>query len=174
MTKLPPFHFPVTVESRQYIQKVCKSTIEGGAHHDSLGSRPRRPRRARNCSRPISFKATIDKLLLWIPSDIVGLYVVGVATLGADDPQVWWLITAIVAAPVIVLLAVAGATNKPTKVKTRATLACIATTLWTLTVPGSGWQTCKAIAENAPTVALVSALAGLIFSLAAAAVVKDN
>lgn len=107
---------------------------------------------------------------------MLGLYVAGVTALGANDPQVWLLIVAIVLAPVVVVLGSLGmpAAQQPSNIPGRAVLATLATVIWTLTVPGSGWHEIDKIAENPKTVAVIAAIAGLVFGLIADLIVKDD
>ncbi len=109
-----------------------------------------------------------DRILKWIPGDVLALYATGVTTIG--KPSWWWLIVAILLSPAMLVLVPFTTTghlvlSRP--VTTNALLGFGATLIWTLTIPNSGWQNINGISRNAPTVALVVAVLGLLFSVIA-------
>jgi hypothetical protein len=109
-----------------------------------------------------------DRILKWIPGDVLALYATGVTTIG--KPSWWWLIVAIVLSPALVLLVPftsSGHLDLSRPVTTNAALGLVATLLWTLTIPNSGWQNIAGVSKNASTVALVVAVVGLLFSAVA-------
>lgn len=109
-----------------------------------------------------------DRILKWIPGDVLALYATGVTTIG--KPSWWWLVVAIVLSPALVLLVpftTTGRLDLSRHVTTNALLGLGATLIWTLTIPNSGWQNIDGISKNAPTVALVVAVLGLLFSVIA-------
>lgn len=122
---------------------------------------------------PPPLKSYVDKVVTWIPGDVLGLYVGGVSALGVAKPQVWLLIAAILLAPAVVVLGARTlpVNQRPGQIPRKAVLAAVATCIWTLSVPGSGWQAINAVASNAPTVAVIAAIAGLLFGLLAQALV---
>jgi len=101
-------------------------------------------------------KPLIDKLVAWIPGDVVMLYIAAVSAIGIKNPSTILLIIAVAFAPLIVWLG--NRSLDPTKrlgyIKRRTALAAVATAIWTLTVPGSGWQAVDFIANNANVVAV--------------------
>jgi hypothetical protein len=119
------------------------------------------------------FTAILNKVVRWIPGDVLALYVAGVTAIGVDRPSLSWLLVGLVLAPVIVL----GSAYAANRAITRATafsavLALAATAVWSLTVPGSGWNRWSFVSDNPTGVTLVAAVAGLLFGLLADALVR--
>lgn len=131
---------------------------------------------AREASGNSNLKTFIDKLIIWIPGDVIALYVAGVAAIGVSDPQVWFLIVGIVLAPAVVILGslTQPANRRPSQIKTRAALSATAMTIWSLSVPGSGWQEVDKVAQHPQTIVVISAILGLLFGLVASALVGEN
>ena len=140
----------------------------------SVGAVPKAAIHAEDATQPTGLKTFVDKVVAWIPGDVLGLYLAAVSAIGVAKPQLWLLIVAVLLAPAVVLLGAQtlSKAERPNKVPLRAVLAAAATAIWTLTVPGSGWQVFSVIADNAPAVAVIAAIAGLLFGLAAEVAVK--
>lgn len=121
-------------------------------------------------------KSFVDKLVVWIPGDVVSLYVAGVTALGVNSPQLWFLILIILATPAVVLLGnhSLDRAKRQSHIGMRAVLATVAAAIWTLAVPGSGWQAIAFFKDNAPAVAVVAGLAGLLFGLLASSVIPEE
>lgn len=121
-------------------------------------------------------KPLIDKLVAWIPGDVVMLYIAAVSAVGITKPNRILLIIAIVFAPLVVLLG--NRSLEPDKrlgfIGRRAFLAAVATAIWTLAVPGSGWQSFSPIADNAQVVGVAAAALGLLFGFVASILVPDS
>jgi hypothetical protein len=126
---------------------------------------------------------TVDKLLAWIPGDVIAAYMALVLALqGADAEMVeptsgWWLIGAIAAAGVLTFLGgfanpinLDGGDWRELLVKSLI-LSPIAFTLWSLVLPGSWWQSVDTLANNAPVVAIVAGISAAAFGLLAQGVV---
>ena len=115
-----------------------------------------------------SLKRYIDKITVWIPGDVVVIYVAGVSALFTQsiEPNVVWVVVMAVVTLVYVPFA-AWVTRKQITgaVWGRALLAVVAFLIWSLTVPGSGWQELEAVAKNPGWVALIATLVGLFFGL---------
>lgn len=146
----------------------------------SLGAMPRvtvrRGASANENQSTSGLKTFVDKVVRWIPGDVLGLYLAGVSAIGADKPQLWLLAVAIVLAPFIVVVGsrTLPQAQRPTQVTARAVLSVFAVAIWALAVPGSGWQVWSFVRDNAQVVAVVGAILGLVFGLIASVVVKNS
>lgn len=127
---------------------------------------------------------TVDKVLAWIPGDVIAAYMALVLALQGSDAETieptsgWWLIGAIAAAGVVTFL---GGFANPIALDGRdwlellvksVLLAPIAFALWSLVLPGSWWQSIDRIANNAPVVVIVAGICAAAFALLAQGVVK--
>jgi membrane associated rhomboid family serine protease len=142
----------------------------------SVGATSRPAVRAELAADSQGVKGFVDKLVVWIPGDVVSLYVAGVTAMGVASPQPWFVLVIVFLAPAVVLLG--NASLKPPERQShlvrRAILAAFATAIWTLAVPGSGWQAIAWIKDNASSVAVVAAAIGLVFGLAASALIPKE
>jgi hypothetical protein len=117
---------------------------------------------------PGDIKAFIDRLIQWIPADVIAIYTVGITTLRTQDPDpnpsTLWLVIAGVLAFVLVLLA-AWRTRKRLARRdgVLAVAAVVAFAFWSLAIPDSGWYDWDAVADNPGWVALVAGVGGLLF-----------
>jgi hypothetical protein len=117
-----------------------------------------------------SLKRYIDKITLWIPGDVLVIYVAGVTALLTQSrkPNVVWLVIMAVATLVYVPIAAWVARKQITgAVWGRALLGVVAFLIWSLAVPASGWQELEAVAKNPGWVALIATLVGLFFGVLA-------
>lgn len=123
-----------------------------------------------------ALKPLIDKLVAWIPGDVVMLYIAAVSAIGIRNPSTILLLIAIAFAPLVVWLGnrSLASDKRLLHIKRRAALAAAATAIWTLTVPGSGWQDIELIADNAKIVAVAAAALGLLFGLLANILVPED
>ena len=115
-------------------------------------------------------KRYIDKITVWIPGDVVVIYVAGVTALlsQSTQPNVVWLVVMAIVTLVYVPIAAWVARKQITgAVWGRALLAVVAFLIWSLTVPRSGWHELEAVAKNPGWVALIAAVVGLFFGLLA-------
>lgn len=113
-----------------------------------------------------TLKRYIDKITVWIPGDVLVIYVAGVTVLltQSNEPNVVWLVVMAVVTLVYVPIAAWVARKQITgAVWRRALLAVVAFLIWSLTVPESGWHELEAVAKNPGWVALIATLAGLFF-----------
>lgn len=121
-------------------------------------------------------EVAIDRLTKWIPGDALALYVAGVTTFAAPDdaqPSPALLLVFIVLSAAFVLGSVFAASGSiPASSWLPAILAAVAFTLWSLSVPFSGWQRWDLIADNQVAVALIAAVAGLLFGFIAEGLTK--
>jgi hypothetical protein len=117
-----------------------------------------------------TLKHYIDKITVWIPGDVLVIYVAGVTALltQSNEPNVVWLVVMAVITLVYVPVAAWIARKQITgAVWGRALLAVVAFLIWSFTVPESGWHELEAVAKNPGWVALIATLAGLFFGLLA-------
>ena len=142
----------------------------------SIGATSKPAAIAESAAGNSQLKPFIDKLVAWIPGDVVMLYIAAVSAVGPEKPSRLMLGIAIPFAAVVVLLG--NRSLEPAKrlglIGRRAVLAAIATAVWTMTIPGSGWQTFAWIADNSKVVAVVAAALGLLFGLIASIWVPDS
>jgi hypothetical protein len=115
------------------------------------------------------FKRFIDKVTVWIPGDVIALYVAGVTLLLEQNsrPSVLFLVIMAIVTPGIVLLGAWAAGRFEPVTRLRALLALIAFLVWSLTVPGSGWQELDFVANNQAGTTIVAGLVGLFFGILA-------
>jgi len=118
----------------------------------------------------------VDKVVKWIPGDVLGLYLAAVSAIGVASPQLWLLIVAILLAPFVVVFGslTLPEDQRPSRLPARAALSAVAVAIWALTVPGSGWQVFTVVSQNAQTVAVIGAILGLVFGLVASVLVPDE
>ena len=117
-----------------------------------------------------SLKRYIDMITVWIPGDVVVIYVAGVTGLltQSNEPNVVWLVVMAVVTLVYVPFAAGVARKQITgAVWSRAILAVVAFLIWSLTVPGSGWHELEAVDRNPGWFALIATLVGLFFGVLA-------
>ena len=126
---------------------------------------------------------TVNKLIAWIPGEVIAAYMALVVALQSPDAATveptsfGWLIAAIAAAGVITFL---GGFTNPHNLDGRdwfelvlksVLLAPVAFALWSLVLPGSWWQSIDWIAENAGAVAIVAGICAAAFALLAQGIV---
>lgn len=123
-------------------------------------------------------KAFVDRVVQWIPGDVIAVYTVGITTLRTQDPDPnpspLWLIIAAGMAFILVLLA---AWRTRHKLRFRdlvlAIVAVIAFGIWSLAIPDSGWYDWSKVADNPGWVALIAAVAGVLFGAVADTFLPD-
>lgn len=114
-------------------------------------------------------KAFVDRVIQWIPADVIAIYTLGITALASQEPNPnpspAWLIIAAGLAFVLVLLG-AYTTRKTIRGKDvgLAVLAVIAFAIWSLAIPESGWYEWDEVADNPGWVAIVAAVGGILFS----------
>ena len=120
--------------------------------------------------------AFVDRLVQWIPADVVAIYTVGITTLRTQhpdpNPSTVWLIIAGALAFILVLLA-AKRTRKTVTGHdfALAVVAVIAFAIWSLAIPNSGWYHWSFVNHNPGWVALIAGLGGVLFAATADAFV---
>jgi uncharacterized membrane protein YfcA len=117
------------------------------------------------------FKTFFDKLTIWIPGDVIALYVAGVSAFlnrKGGGPEFRWLVVMAIATPIVVVLG-AWATDKLRWFTVvRALLALLAFLIWSITVPASGWQEQWSwVRENPVWATVVAGLVGLFYGVIA-------
>jgi hypothetical protein len=120
-------------------------------------------------ANPGEFLEVVNRLTKWIPAESLAIYVPGVTFLhsgggATDKPKLWFLVATAVLSPVFTWLTVLRSDQR---VGVETCLACalafIAFLIWSFSVPFNGWQEFRVIAENSGAVAVVSAMAGMLF-----------
>lgn len=117
---------------------------------------------------PNDIKAFVDRLVQWIPADVIAIYTVGITALSSQqdnpNPSPVWLIACGVVAFILVILA---AVRTRRKVAPRdlllALMAVVAFAIWALAIPDSGWYQWHAVADNPGWVAAIAGLGGIVF-----------
>jgi hypothetical protein len=114
----------------------------------------------------------VGRMVRWIPGDIVVLFAAAINWVSAEPekPSMKLLILFIAATPIIVVLAAFASRAVARFDFVKAALAAIAFTIWSLSVPRSGWHELELVAQNPGWVTLVSALGGLAFALFASGI----
>jgi hypothetical protein len=119
--------------------------------------------------RPV--KEAIDRLTKWIPGDALALYVTAVTAFAASDgarPSPLLLLVFVVLSAAFVIGAAFASTGEvPRTVLLPAVLAAVAFAIWTLSVPFSGWQRWDFVHDHQATVAIIAAVAGILFGFVA-------
>lgn len=118
----------------------------------------------------------LDQITRWLPGDAITLYIAGIAAFEGDKitNSITLLVVMWVVAVGLVLL---GAIVKAdpaltTSQRVRGTIAgmvltAIAFGVWTLTVPGAGWQRWEVVTDYPHIVGWGAGLVGVLFGLAA-------
>ena len=123
-------------------------------------------------------KSFVDRVVQWIPADVIAIYGLGITALKSQDPDpnpsVVWLVAAGVLAFLVTVLGARA--TRGTVVKrdwVLAGLAVIAFAIWSLAVPDSGWYDVSWVRDNPGWLAIISAVAGLLFGLVADSLAPD-
>lgn len=126
---------------------------------------------------------TVDKLLAWIPGEVIAAYMALVLALQGSDADTveptsgWWLVGAIASAGILTFL---GGFANPVNLNEAdwrelllksVVLSPLAFALWSFVLPGSWWQSIDGIANNAPVVAIVAGIGATAFGLLAQGIV---
>jgi hypothetical protein len=119
-------------------------------------------------------QSKIDNLAKWIPGDSIAVYgAVVTAWASSHGPSVVLLILGIVFTAVLVILgAFASSGSVPGKTWLAAGLAAVAFTIWSLSIPSSGWQKWHVVNQNQALVAIVAGVLALLFGLVAQGISK--
>ena len=123
-----------------------------------------------------ALQAALGKLTKWIPGDVIALYVAAVTALAAAknaQPSVALLIVFIVVTPLFVILsAFAASGSVQAKILLPAILAAVAFTLWSLSVPLSGWQRWSFVHDHQAVVAIAAAIVAILYGFLAEGLTK--
>ena len=115
----------------------------------------------------------IDKLVEWIPGEVIAAYSAAVLAMQPDDGSTleitpgWLLAGAIGFAALLTFL---GAWSKKEPIRKlelvfRIAFAAAAFAIWAFVVPGSWWHSLDWVAKNEPVVPVVAGIVGLAFAL---------
>jgi hypothetical protein len=128
---------------------------------------------------PKDIKPFVDRLIQWIPADVIAIYTVGITALSTQhndpNPSPLWLILCAAVGFVLVLLA-AVRTRK--RINGRdlvlGLMAVFAFAIWSLAIPSSGWYRWHEVADNPGWVAAIAGLGGIVFGAIADAFFSDG
>jgi hypothetical protein len=123
---------------------------------------------------PNDIKAFVDRVVQWIPADVVAIYTVGITTLRTQNPDpnpsLLWLGIAGVLSFALVLLAAQRTRKQVVKRDLLlALMAVVAFAIWSLAIPDSGWYRWSVVVDNPGWVALIAGLGGLLFGVVVSA-----
>lgn len=117
----------------------------------------------------------IDRVVRWIPADVVAFYALVVTALrqGSTSPNVPWLMIFAIGTPLIVILG-AFSLGRPLLWSDLcdAALSLPAFLIWSISIPESGWWKWSAVSNNPAVAAVAAGLCGLVFSLLAQGIEK--
>lgn len=115
--------------------------------------------------------AVIDRLTKWIPGDALALYVAAVTVFtaphGAKPSVILLIVFVLLCAGIVVGSSFASTGEIPRSVVLPAVLASMAFAIWSLSVPLSGWHRWIFVSNNQAAVAVIAAIAGLLFGFLA-------
>jgi hypothetical protein len=128
---------------------------------------------------PDDAKAFVDRVVQWIPADVVAIYTVGITTLRTQSPDpnpspLWLGLAAILAFGIVLLSAQRTRKEVVRRDYLLAFMAVIAFAIWSLAIPDSGWYDWHLVADNPGWVALIAALGGLVFGALADTFVENG
>lgn len=118
-------------------------------------------------SNPSEFAGRVVR---WIPGDSLVLYAASITWLGSAKPSMALLIVFALVTPLLVLL---GAWSRGLVRRSDIVMAGLsvgAFLLWSLSMPGSGWQGWAWIASHEGWVVVISTLGSVVFALFASGV----
>jgi hypothetical protein len=122
-----------------------------------------------------TWQGALDKLTKWIPGDTLAIYAPGVTLLSVttDRPSLLFLVIMIIVTPLFVL-GVAFSTSGVLSRRSLAAAGLAATvfTIWSMSVPFSGWQSIAGVADHKGAVAIGAAVAGILFGYVAEGITK--
>ena len=126
----------------------------------------------------LTLKSFVDKTIKWIPADVIALYTLGITALKTQhpdpNPSVALLIGALVLAPILVILGAVSARSLNSSDYVLAALSVVAFAIWSLAIPDSGWHRIDWVVANPGYIAVISAVAGLLFGIIADSVTGNS
>ncbi len=113
-------------------------------------------------------KAFVDRVVQWIPADVIGIYTVGITTLKIESPDpnpspLWLVIAAMLGFALVLIGARASRHRIVGRDIAMAVAAVVAFAIWSLAIPESGWYHWHLVADHPGWVALVAAVGGILF-----------
>jgi hypothetical protein len=117
-------------------------------------------------------KPFVDRVVQWIPADVIAFYAVGITALKTEspdpNPSPLWLVIAAVAGFALVLIA-AQRTRKKVVPKDvwLGVAAVLAFGIWSLAIPDSGWYDWSLVADHPGWVAAIAGVGGVLFGACA-------
>jgi hypothetical protein len=124
-----------------------------------------------------AISGAVNKVTKWIPGEAIALYVAAItafsSTAGGNSSWALLVLFVILSATLVILGAFAATGKVATATLVGAALAAVGATIWSLTVPLSGWQRIGWVHDNQAAVAVGAAVVALLFTLVAEGVTKD-
>lgn len=123
-------------------------------------------------------KAFVDRLVQWIPADVIAIYTVGITALRTEDPDpnpspLWLGIAAALSFALVLLAAQRTRGTVGGRDLLLAVAAVVAFGLWSLAIPDSGWYDWQVVADHPGWVAVVAGAGGLLFGAVAEVFLSD-
>jgi hypothetical protein len=123
-------------------------------------------------------KAFIDRLVQWIPADVIAIYTVGITQLRTEHPDpnpslAWMLIAALIGFLLVLFTAWRSRKRIQMHDLLLAVVAVVAFGFWALAIPDSGWYEWSAVANHPGWVALIAGAGGLLLGAAASTFLED-
>lgn len=115
----------------------------------------------------------VNRVVEWIPADVVAMYAAAVTYLeeGDANPSEKWLYVFLVATPFVSWFGTLAAKRPFTWQSLVAGLLALGGfAIWSASVPNSGWWAIEQVARNPQDVAISCALGGAIFGLIASVI----
>jgi hypothetical protein len=124
-----------------------------------------------------AISGAVNKVTKWIPGEAIALYVAAItafsSTAGGNSSWALLVLFVILSAALVILGAFAATGKVATATLVGAGLAAAGATIWSLTVPLSGWQRIGWVHDNQAAVAVGAAVVALLFTLVAEGVTKN-
>jgi hypothetical protein len=123
-------------------------------------------------------KSFVDRVVQWIPADVIAIYTLGITTLRTQSPDpnpslLWLVISGALALVLVILGALATRKTVTKRDSVLAILAVVAFGIWSLAIPDSGWASIDWVEDNPGWVALIAAVGGLLFGAIADLLAPD-
>jgi hypothetical protein len=124
-----------------------------------------------------AISGAVNKVTKWIPGEAIALYVAAItaftSTAGGNSSWALLVLFVILSAALVILGAFAATGKVATATLVGGGLAAAGATIWSLTVPLSGWQRIGWVHDNQAAVAVGAAVVALLFTLVAEGVTKN-
>ncbi len=124
-------------------------------------------------------KAFVDRVVQWIPADVIAIYTVGITTLRIESPDpnpspLWLVIAGALGFALVLISARVTRRRLGWRDVGMAVAAVVAFAIWSLAIPESGWYDWHVIADHPGWVALVASVGGIVFGAIAEALLPSQ